>query len=376
MKTLGLIVNPIAGLGGRVGLKGTDGPDTLREAWTRGAVPLAGDRAVRALALAVGATDLASASFRLLTAPGEMGEGVARRAGIEPVVVGSIRPGATTAADTERIAREMVEIGLDLLVFVGGDGTARNICNAVGERVPVLGIPAGVKMHSGVFAATPRAASELIARFARDTRVPCRLAEVMDLDEDAYRQGAVSAKLDGYLNVPFESGLMPGVKASNPGGDEAALAGIAADVAERADEDAYAIVGAGTTTRAIAQRLGLSKTLLGVDVFAGRRLVAADANEARLLELLERTNARIIVTPIGGQGYLFGRGNQQISAEVIKRVGGRHLVVVATPGKLVGLRGQPFLVDSGDPDLDASLTGYVRVLTGYHAEVVYPVANP
>jgi predicted polyphosphate/ATP-dependent NAD kinase len=376
MKTLGLIVNPIAGLGGRVGLKGTDGADTLRQARERGAVPLAADRGERALALAVGATKLAGVSLRLLTAPGEMGEEVARRAGIEPVVIGSIRPGSTTAADTERIAREMAEIGLDLLVFVGGDGTARNVCNAVGERVPVLGIPAGVKMHSGVFAATPRAASELIVRFVREARVPCRLAEAMDLDEGAYRQGALSAKLYGYLNVLFEPGLMPGLKASNPGGDEAALAGIAADVAERAGEDAYDIVGPGTTTRAIAERLGLPKTLLGVDVYAGRRLVAADANETRLLDLLERAGARIIVTPIGGQGYLFGRGNQQISAEVIKRVGRPHIVVVATPGKLVELRGQPFLVDTSDPDIDAMLTGYVRVITGYHAEVIYPVASP
>src|SRR5262249_27444095 len=217
--------------------------------------------------------------------------------------------------------------------------------------------------------------AELVVSFLRDGRASCRLAEVMDVDEEAYRQGEVSARLYGYLNVPHERGLVQRLKMGSPGGDAAPLAGTADGVVERLRDGERLIVGPGTTTRAIADRLGLPKTLLGVDVYERDRLIAADVSERDLLCLVDGNPAKIVVTPIGGQGYLFGRGNQQLSPEVIRRLGRANLLVVATPGKLAALRGVPFLVDTGEPALDASLAGYIRVITGYRAEVIYRVAG-
>jgi predicted polyphosphate/ATP-dependent NAD kinase len=371
-KRLGLIVNPIAGMGGRVGLKGTDGAATVRRARELGAEPGASGRAVSALAETAG---LLAASFVVLAAPAEMGEDAARRAGLVPTVVGSIQHGATTAEDTVAAARAMREAGVDLLVFVGGDGTARDVCRAVGEDVLVLGIPAGTKMHSAVYATTPRAAAHLIASFVRDRPISCRLAEVMDVDEEAYRRGMLSTRLYGYLNVPDEHGLVQRLKLASPGSEVAALAGIADDVVERLREGDRLVVGPGTTTRAIANRLGLPKTLLGVDVYERDCLIAADVGEPDLLRLVEDRPTQIVVTPIGGQGYLFGRGNQQISPAVIRRVGRANLLVVATPSKLAALQGAPLLVDTGDVAVDAGLAGYTRVVTGYRAEVVYRVVG-
>jgi predicted polyphosphate/ATP-dependent NAD kinase len=228
-------------------------------------------------------------------------------------------------------------------------------------------------MHSAVYATTPRAAAQLIASFVRGGSVGCRLAEVMDVDEEAYRQGVLSTRLYGYFKVPYERGLVQRLKLASPGSEVAALAGIADDIVERLREGDRWVVGPGTTTRAIANSLGLPKTLLGVDVYERDRLVAADVGERDLLRLVEDRPTTIVVTPIGGQGYLFGRGNQQISPAVIRRVGRANLLVVATPSKLAALQGAPFLVDTGDAALDARLAGYVRVVTGSCTEVVYHV---
>lgn len=372
-RTLGVIVNPIAGMGGRVGLKGTDGPETVRCARALGAEPHAPARA--RLALDAIATRLLG-EIELVAAAGEMGEDVARAAGFRPRVVGAIVPGATTPEDTERAAAAMREVGVELLLFAGGDGTARNIAHAlVGRELPLLGIPAGVKMHSAVYATSPRAAAALVVRHLGGPSLRCGDAEVMDIDEDAFRDGRVSARLYGYVQVPREPGLVQGLKAGSAGREDAALAGLAAEVVERMDAGTLWVIGPGTTTRAITDRLGLPKTLLGVDVVRGGALVATDVAETQLLDLVRGGQARIVVTPIGGQGYLFGRGNQQISPRVLERVGRDHVVIVATPGKLAALRGQPFLLDTGDPALDLALAGYVRVVTGYRSEVAYRIAG-
>lgn len=373
MKTVGVIVNPIAGMGGRVGLKGTDSAEIVQKARELGSVPEAPRKALVVL------RDLAAqlkAPVALLAAPAEMGADEAREAGFVPVVVGLIRSGETTPADTEAIAGEMVRAGVDLLIFAGGDGTARNVYHAVGDQVSVIGIPSGVKMHSGVFAAHPRAAAELAAGYLQGRVVHVREMEVMDIDEEAFRQGSVSARLYGYLRVPYERSLVQGVKSGSTAGEAKALSDIAGEIIERmkAAPDDQFIVGPGTTTRAIAQRLGVPKTLLGVDVFSQGRLVAADVNEQLLLRLLQDRRARIVVTPIGGQGYIFGRGNQQISPEVIRKVGRDNIIVVATSGKLASLRGDPLLVDTGDAQVDALLRGYIRVVVGYHGEMVYRIA--
>ena len=369
---LGIIVNPIAGMGGRVGLKGTDSPEVVERARALGAVAESPGRAVHTLkAIAAAHAD----GLALLAAAGEMGEQEAREAGLEPEVVAVGESHVTTADDTARAAAEMLERGVDLLLFAGGDGTARDIHGAVELQVPVVGVPAGVKMHSAVYATSPRAAADLVVRFLGRDSLPLREAEVMDIDEEAFRQGAVSARLYGYLNVPYAEDLVQGVKAGSlQVGEEAALAELAFEMARRMNNDALYVLGPGTTTRAIAQELGVDKTLLGVDLVKGRRVIEADVTERQILEAIEGQSSRVVVTPIGGQGHIFGRGNQQISAAVIKKVRKSNIIIVATPNKLAGLQLKPLLVDTGDPEVDQMLAGYMRVVTGIRSEAVCRVS--
>jgi predicted polyphosphate/ATP-dependent NAD kinase len=368
MKKLGVIVNPIAGLGGRVGLKGTDSPEIVEEARRLGAVPEAPKRAADTLRRIASALN---GGIDVLAPPHEMGEDEAKEAGFTPTVVGSVTRGSTMARDTEEVARQMADLPIDLLLFAGGDGTARNIYHAIGDRLPVVGIPAGVKIHSGVYTTTPRAAAELVVRYLRDEPLTLREIEVMDIDEEAFRQGAVSAKLYGYLTVPYESALVQGVKSGSSGGDPASFDGIAFDFVERMHDDWLYVVGPGTTTRAVARALGLEKTLLGVDLIRGHKLVGVDVTESQVLQAIQGQTARIVVTPIGGQGHIFGRGNQQISPKVIRQIGRENITLVATPEKLASFRGAPLLIDTGDAEVDTMLSGYFRVVTGYRKEAVY-----
>ena len=370
-KRLGLIVNPKAGIGGSVGLKGSDGAAIQKQALALGAVPKALNRAIEAIQFLA----TLRGELEIVTYPGEMGANAAVACGFEPVVIGAITPGETTAADTRQAAGEMMGLGADLVLFAGGDGTARDIYRAVGTNVPVLGIPAGVKIHSAVYATNPKSAGELAAMYLRGQATDLREAEVMDIDEDAVRQGVVSAKLHGYLKIPFQRMLVQSLKSASPPGERLAADAIACAVIDEMAEDRLYIIGPGTTTRAIASRLGLPKTLIGVDVVLNRRLLAADVGERRLLELLEGHRAKIVITPIGGQGYLFGRGNQQISAEVIRRTGKENIIVVSTLDKIVSLRGRPFLVDTGSHAVDEMLKGYTKVVTGYNQYTVYQVSN-
>jgi predicted polyphosphate/ATP-dependent NAD kinase len=370
MKKLGLIVNPIAGIGGRVGLKGSDGPEALQKARELGARPESPVRTVETLKVVSRIKD----KIQVLTYPFEMGEDECRQAGFSPTVIGSISSGKTTPEETRRAALEMAEEEVDLLLFAGGDGTARDIYNAIGDRLPVLGIPAGVKIHSAVYGVTPRSAGEVVTWMLEGSLTQIREAEVMDIDEDAFRRGQVSAKLYGYLRVPQESRYVQSVKAGGILAEREALQGIAADVIDSMDDpETFFIIGPGTTPRATMEELRLTNTLLGVDVIRDKRLVANDVNESQLLQLIAGGNSRIIVTPIGGQGHVFGRGNQQLSPAVIDEVGKDHIHVIATKEKLVSLNGRPLLVDTGDEDLNSELSGYTKVTTGYRDYVIYKV---
>ena len=370
MKRIGLIVNPFAGIGGRVGLKGSDGVDTVRRAIELGAVPEALQRSTSSLL----PLSLIRDSLEVLTYPLEMGETSARDAGFTPKVIDAIRSGATTAEDTQRAARDMCEFDVDLLLFAGGDGTARDICKAVPAQFPCLGIPAGVKIHSAVYATNPRHAGEL-AMLYLDDKARLREAEVLDLDEDAYRAGRVSTHLYGYLSVPYRRLLTQNQKVPSPASEARQAEAIAEAVIEKMQPDILYILGPGTTTRTLAQKLGLAKTLVGVDVVRDGRLIAQDVTQAQLLALVESMPAKIIVTPIGGQGFLFGRGNQQIGPQVIRKVGRENIIVISTSDKLNALRTQPLLVDTGDDEVDALLAGYFTVITGYHERTVYRVVS-
>ncbi len=375
-KRLGLIINPIAGIGGRVGLKGSDGIAIQKQAFASGAVPQAGERSMQSLKLLVPIKE----EFELITYPGEMGARAARDSGFEPNVIGSIKPGKTTSQDSIDAAQELVQSGVDLILFAGGDGTARDIYNAIGDRVPVLGIPAGVKIHSAVFGTNPRKAGELAGLFISGQASRLREAEVMDIDEAAFRAGFVSAQLYGYLKIPYRRILVQSAKAGSSSGEAETLHAIASDVLENMMDDCLYVIGPGTTTRAIVSELGLTKTLLGVDVVCNGQMIAADSGESQILDIIKDRKANIIITPIGGQGYIFGRGNQQISPLVIRHLGReekqikKNLIIVSSPGKINSLNGQPLWVDSGDRRVDEILAGYVQVVTGYHERIMYRVS--
>ncbi|MBT3628952.1 MAG: ATP-NAD kinase family protein [Rhodospirillaceae bacterium] len=366
---LGLIVNPIAGMGGAVGLKGSDTAEIVARARELGAIPKAPARATEALG-AIGAADM---TLTLVTAAGDMGEREARDAGFAPQVLGIAKEADTIAADTVRAAEEMAGLPVDLILFAGGDGTARDMVRAVGGKIPVVGIPAGVKMHSAVYATNPQSAARMVLRYMRGG-ISLRELEVMDIDEAAFREGAVSAQLYGYLSVPYLPDLVQGTKAGGVSSDRTALAGIAARIVAEMVPGRLYILGPGTTMRAIADELGIEKTLLGVDLVRDGVRLAGDAGEHDILKYLGGEGS-IIVTPIGGQGHFFGRGNQQISAEVITRVGLENITVAATMEKIASLRDSLLHVDTGDRALDGELLGWRRVITGFQTESICRVAT-
>jgi predicted polyphosphate/ATP-dependent NAD kinase len=362
-KTLGLIVNPIAGMGGAVGLKGTDGRAVLKKAVALGAKPTGPTRAE----LFLSELKFVDRKMRLLLGAGNMGEQEAVSCGFACTVFGK-RKKETVAEDTRKIAKEIADAKADLLVFCGGDGTARNVLEAINIDIPVLGVPTGVKMHSSVFAVDPKAAAKIAVGFLWG-ELPLREAEVMDVDEKAFRQGRVSSRLYGYLLTPYEPYLIQRAKMASPVTESELRnqAAIAVYIIETMKPSVLYIVGPGTTTRTIGDLLDAKKTLLGVDIFCNKKIVASDVNEKQILKKIQGKTAQIIVTPIGGQGFIFGRGNQQISPHVIRRVGLDNIIVIATEGKLRNLKN--LRVDTGDPSLDDALRArQLEVVVDYKTE--------
>jgi predicted polyphosphate/ATP-dependent NAD kinase len=370
---LGVIVNPIAGMGGRVGLRGTDGPDLLRRAVERGAVPAAAGRFEQAL------RRLRPESLDLVAAPGEMGAAPAEVLGFEPELA-AVAPTADEARPTGRedtlaAAAAMAARRVDLLLFAGGDGTARDILEATGGAVPVLGVPTGVKMHSGVFAASPTRAGNAARAFLADRSARERLldGEVVDAADGSH--GSSGVRLYGRLPVPAgRLGALP-AKSAAPAAGAANLEALCREVAAEVDDGRLCILGPGTTTDRIERCLGVEGSLLGVDAVRGRELIGSDLSERDLLALLdEEADARLVVGVIGGQGSLFGRGNQQLSPEVLKRFGGERIVVVCEQEKLLGLATPRLHVDTGDATVDRRLSGHRRIRVAPRRETVIEVS--
>jgi len=366
-KKVGFIVNPIAGMGGAVGLKGTDGKEILEKAVTLGAKPVAPARAETFLSELMPIKE----DIRLMVGAGWMGENEARNHNFEYKVFGEQKKD-TEPEDTVATAKSIAAEGVELLIFCGGDGTARDVLNTVDMQLPVLGVPTGVKMHSAVFAVDPKAAARIASKFLRK-KLPLWEAEVMDIDEEAFRQGRVSARLHGYLLSPYEPSLIQGAKMASPMTESELRnqAAIAIYVTETMEDDVVYIVSAGTTTRTIGDLLDEKKTLLGVDIFCNKKIIAKDVNEKQILEAIEGKDAKIVVTPIGGQGFIFGRGNQQISPEVIRKVGMDNIVVIATENKMKNLK--RLKVDTGDTELDSAFQGAIKVVTDYKVEQTVPI---
>jgi len=365
---IGLIINPMAGIGGAVGLKGSDGEAIVDEALHRGAIP----RALQRVGIFLQELKPYGQYIQWFCWGGAMGEDSLQEVGFAHAVCGQCQE-VTAAADTRESARALQQRGVDLIVFAGGDGTARDIHRAVGTSIPVLGVPAGVKIHSGVYAVHAKGAAEIVIKMIQGELVSVAEMEVRDIDEEAFRRGQVRASHFGELLVPAEERYLQHVKCGGKEVEAIALQEMAAHIIDDLEDDWLYILGPGTTTRAITDELGLEKTLLGVDLMLNREIVQLDATEADILLWLNRYPARIIVTLIGGQGHIFGRGNHQISPLVIHKVGRQQITIVATKTKLKEMAGRPLLVDTWDAELNQQLNGYMPVITGYEDAVLYPV---
>jgi predicted polyphosphate/ATP-dependent NAD kinase len=367
---IGLIINPIAGIGGPLATHGSDLFQSLDAAVERGGRPIAHDRAARALRRL---RRIAGDETALLTASGSMGADVATECGFDPVVIADTAS-QTTAEDTMRVAEAMFAYNVDLLLFAGGDGTACDIFSAIGDRIPLIGIPTGVKMHSAVFAFTPEAAGD-VAASAVIRQCDTRPAEVMDADQAELAAGRPSARLFGYAATPALPALMQPAKGARPAGGEAAIEALGRMLARDMAADRLVILGPGTTMQNIKQAFGFEGTLLGVDAVAQGKVIALDADAQRLENLCDEfPAASLFVSVIGNQGFVFGRGNQQITPQVIRMAGRANVYTIATREKLLAMPSPILHADTGDVDLDRDLAGYHRVLTGPNDVLVMRLA--
>jgi len=363
MKKIGLIANPIAGMGGSVGLKGTDGA-IFKQAKKMGATPIT-PRRVQNFLMNIKNRDM----IFFIVAPGKMGEDYVKSKDFQFKVVGEIGEN-TTAEDTKRIARLMVKETIDLLVFCGGDGTARDIFDAIELKIPVVAIPSGVKMFSSVFALNPKAAAQIVDKIIEET-TDTEEKEVLDIDEDAYRDNRLDSKLYGYLVVPKIQNLIQNSKDSSKVGrtiDENKYE-IAQQIIETMEEDIIYLLGPGTTVKSITDQLNLVKSLLGVDAIYNKSLIGEDLNENGIIELLDKyQKVKIIVSPIGGQGFVFGRGNKQFTPKILKRIGKKNIIIIGTEEKIKNLK--CLRLDTGDDETDKILEGLTKVVIGYKEELI------
>lgn len=370
---LGLIINPFAGIGGALALKGSDGVEIRAKALALGAPKKAADKTGLALAEI---SELKSKAH-IYTAAGEMGEDLVKALGFAYTLIYQPTEMQTEGSDTESAAKAILAQQVDLLLFAGGDGTARNVCHIIKNQLPVLGVPAGCKIHSGVYAITPQAAGRVLAQVIQGQIVSLNQAEVMDIDEDLFRQGRVNARQFGEMQVPVELHYIQAVKMGGKESDEMVLSDIAAQVMDIMVEypEHYFIMGSGSTVDFVMQELGLANTLLGVDLVKNKQLVATDLNAQQLLDYVVNQPVKLVITLIGGQGHILGRGNQQLSPALLRYVGKANILVIATKSKLNSLAGKPLISDSGDLQLDKDLAGLMPVITGYRDQVLYPLAD-
>lgn len=372
---LGLIINPYAGIGGSVGLKGSDGDDVRVEAFARGAETRALARMQRCLDMLCPFAN----ELHIYCYADDMGETAAKNTGLNYSLVGCAKNNPSNAQDTQAAVDELIKKSVDIILFAGGDGTARNIADALqranAEQQVVLGVPSGVKMHSGVYAITPEAAGEILLCLLNKQLVNVQACDVRDIDEIAFREGKVKTRLYSSMLVPVLPQFLQQVKNSGAAQDELVKLDIANYLIDNLFDDTLYVVGPGSTTKVFLEQLSIVGSLLGVDVILNRTLIAADITASQLKELIDNHSGevKLIITAIGGQGHIIGRGNQQLSPEVLRKIGRNNIQVIATKEKILSLAGRPLLVDSNDPELDKSFSGYQSVLVGYDEFVLYPI---
>jgi predicted polyphosphate/ATP-dependent NAD kinase len=366
---IGLILNPIAGMGGAVGLKGTDGPVILDKARNLGAKPTAKNRCEEFLDELIEFKQ----KIKIITCPGDMGENILSKYNFKYDVIESpIFDKGKKIFETSRIhtinAANIIKNieDLKILIFIGGDGTACDILEAINQDIPCLGIPAGVKIYSSVFANNPKVASAIIIQFLWD-ELPLKEAEVLDIDEEQFRKGKLISNLYGHLIIPFEPNYSQYSKMASPNSfDELNnQERIAKRIIENLEENTYYLLGPGTTIRAITDMLNLEKTLLGIDLLLNRKIIGKDLNESQILAIIDEKKVKIIITPIGHQGFLFGRGNLQFSDKVLKKIGTENIIIVATRYKYNNLARNKMRVDTRNNELDENMRGEYQIIIDY-----------
>lgn len=368
---LGLIINPFSGIGGAVALKGSDGPEIREQALALGAIPQSNNKTAVALQECLALSE----RIEIITAADEMGQTLAQRLGFQTTTVFTPAQSQTEADDTLAAAQAIYAAGVDCLLFAGGDGTARNICSVWPNHVPALGVPAGCKIHSGVFAISPKGAGKVIHQMVTGELVSAELADVRDIDEEKFRAGTVIAKHFGELLIPSELQYVQAVKMGGKESDDLVLTDLAAYLAEIREEypDHAFIMGSGSTIDFVMQEWGFANTLLGVDVVMDDKQIAIDTTATDLEALIAQHPCKLVITLIGGQGHIFGRGNQQLSPQLIRALGKENIIVVATKTKLESLAQRPLHCDTGDSELDEALSGNIDIITGYRDHVLYRV---
>ncbi len=369
---VGFLINPWAGIGATVALKGSDGIAIREKALQRGAQQSAVHRAQIALSECQHLKD----KIEFYAVAGEMGAELLATMGFQFRTVFVPKNYPTHAEDSIHAIQKMQQLPIDILVFAGGDGTARDVYDAQQHPFPVIAIPAGTKIHSGVYCITPKAAGELIAQVVEGRVVGLTKASVMDINEDLFRQGKLQAKQYGELYTANEPLLIQASKSASSDNDELALFELAEGIVEEIQQDHLYIMGSGSTVAAVMELLTLENTLLGIDIVLNGKVIGKDVTAERMKNIIkahEDLPKTLFVTAIGGQGHVFGRGNQQLTAEILQRIGKYNIHILATKAKLASLNGRPLIVDTGDEEMDNWLSGRWSVTVGYKETVLYPM---
>lgn len=365
---IALLINPYAGIGGEAALKGSDGQMAQALAYSS---QLRTPERTRRFLVGLGEA-LTQVDF--ITAEGLMGQTVLQQVGANIRYVAAVQQ-PSQAGDSRRVAKELAAQQPDLLVFVGGDGTARDMVDSVGLSVPALGVPGGVKMQSAVFAISPEAASEVVKQMISGDLVQVAERDVRDIDEAALREGRVRSQYYGALLVPEEAQWIQAVKEGGVESEDLVADGVADYLSDiMYEQQRLMIVGPGSTTATWLESLGLDYTLVGFDAVLDGQLIQQDLTSRDILALLAQyPDAYIVITPTGNQGFLLGRGNQQLNIEVLRRVEKSQFLIIASQSKLRSLDQRPLLIDSNDADLDQQLSGWYPIISAWQQQILYPV---
>ncbi len=383
MARIGVLVNPDAGLGGKLGFKGSDG--RAEEARLSGAKDRAGPRISETMGyISKMIQSKKCLDFDLFICGGKMGFDWIQEIPFSNVKVIGDWQGKTSAEDTSLAVELLLDENVDLILYAGGDGTTRDIIEKLNlldsSELPLIGVPSGVKMYSGCFAEDTQAAAEVLAAWING-ELGFSTTEVLDMDEDSYRMGEWKIDMFGQATTPASPLWIQGSKHQIQAiGEDEVLESLSEHILELYLKDDYLIVwGAGGSLNKIAKLCGLSTTLLGIDITKGNELIGTDLSEKELISILEDSSDEKIVlllSPMGGQGFLIGRGNLQLSPDVLRKIGIENIMGVATPAKLLSI--SRIRIDTGDILLDKEIREkkYIKMIQGYRTIKIVKIDSP